>query len=176
MKPTRPPRRRGILALLALIFLVAAFFACQGLNLIPFPLKPVVSLTPPSSLSSQAAAFTGVQATLTSGQGELAALSGEATMVSLGMAQAANAAAQATLDADQQRLAEIAARSTQIAHEMAAAAATQSAIVESTRAALEAASTGESLAVLATQSALEAHVYGDGDCRSDVAVSRHSDV
>ncbi len=172
----RAPQRNGVLALLVLVLFVAALFACQSMNLIPFSLRPVVSLTPPSSLSPQDVSSAGAQATLTSGQQELTSLSGEATVVSLSVAQAQGVAAQATVNAGEVRLAEIAVQSTQIAQAVADAAATEDAFaaftitaVEATATALEATATAQSLTAVSTQSVLEAHVTETAIAQATVA-------
>ena len=146
------------------------------MNLLPFSLRPVVSLTPPSSLFPQDVSSASAQATLTSGQQELTSLSGEATVVSLSVAQAQGVAAQATVNAGQLRLAEIAVQSTQIAQAVADAAATEDAFaastiaaVNATAAALEATATAQALAAFATQSALEAHMTETAIAQATVA-------
>jgi hypothetical protein len=137
------------------ILLVLALVACDS-TITPGSGRPFAypDFTPsPLPGNKQDAEYASAQATLKSGQGGMAELSHQATMVSLNMEQSANAAAQAKLDDFQRQLMELSIQGTIVSQNMAQAAATQHYITEQTQVAWNATVSAQSQAATATYSA-----------------------
>ena len=109
----------------------------------------------PGVIVSYDPAYALAQATIDSGQSQLADLSRQATQVSLNQAQAANAAAQSTQDSIQRQKANLNYQATLISLNIAQAVATQKFLMQQTGIARDATTAAQSSAATATQAAYQ---------------------
>jgi hypothetical protein len=134
-------KRRIAILLLIFPFIALTLMACDSF------LEPVtVPIDTPHP-------YAAAQSTLDYGQSQMDALSQQATLVGMDMAQAANAAQQATLDYNQRQMMELAYQATAVSLNMAQAAATQQFITEQTQMVWNATADSQSQAATATYSA-----------------------